>query len=146
MGTRWLCVVWGTIFISFCTGLFVDSLILICKHLPPLSSLNSAKGLKSLAVFKSEIGQGFRGLWEGLGPVKCLVTGPHMLQLMQWEETPWPSPPGHYCNCAPWSPSQGWAVTLESAWSYKKSPRINEIRTRSCTADAFGFLVMRAAL
>lgn len=74
----------------------MDSLILICKHLPPLSSLNGAKGLKSLAVFKSEIGQGFRGLWEGLGPVKCLVTGPHMLQLMQWEETPWPSPPGHY--------------------------------------------------
>lgn len=51
----------------------MDSLILICKHLPPLSSLNGAKGLKSLAVFKSEIGQGFRGLWEGLGPVKCLV-------------------------------------------------------------------------
>lgn len=37
-------------------------------------------------------------------------------------------------------------VTLESGWAYKKSPRINEIRTRSCTAGAFGFLVLSAAL
>lgn len=71
-------------------------LILICKHHPPLSTLNGAKVLKSLAVFKSEIGQGLRRIWEGLGPVKCLVTGPHSLQLMQWEGTPRPSPPGHY--------------------------------------------------
>lgn len=37
-------------------------------------------------------------------------------------------------------------MTPESGWAYKKSPRINEIRTRSCMADAFGFLVMSAAM
>lgn len=74
--TRWLSVVWRKIFISFCLSFLMVSLILMCKHLWPLSSLNEAKVLKSLAVFKLKTVMTLQRVWEGLDTEKCLVTGP----------------------------------------------------------------------
>lgn len=74
--TRWLSVVWRKKFISFCLSFLMVSLILMCKHLWPLSSLNEAKVLKSLAVFKLKTVMTLERVWEGLDTEKCLVTGP----------------------------------------------------------------------
>lgn len=63
-------------FISFCLSFLVVFLTLIYKHLSPLSSLNEAKVLKSLAVFKLETVMALERVWEGLDTEKCPVTGP----------------------------------------------------------------------
>lgn len=63
-------------FISFCLSFLMVSLTLIYKHLFPLSSLNEAKVLKSLTVFKLETVMALERVWEGVDTEKGLVTGP----------------------------------------------------------------------